>query len=73
MVDPVLLSQAKRLDVSDRVELINELWDSIDSEDLPVTPETAALIDERLREADAAPLQGQPWEEVEAELRARLP
>lgn len=54
MVDPVLLSQAKRLDVSDRVELINELWDSIDAEDLPVTPETAALIDERLREADAA-------------------
>jgi putative addiction module component (TIGR02574 family) len=73
MVDPGLLSQAKQLDVADRVELINELWDSIDQNDLPVTPEIAALIDERLREADARPLEGRPWEEVEAELRARLP
>lgn len=73
MVDPVLLSQAKRLDVADRVELISEVWDSIDADELPVTREAAALIDERLREADAAPLQGRPWDEVEAELRARLP
>ena len=73
MVDPALLSQAKQLDVADRVELISELWDSIDADDVPVTPETVALIDERLREADAAPLEGSSWEEVEAELRARLP
>ncbi len=72
MLDPGLLAQAKRLDVADRVALINELWDSIDANELPVTPETAELIDERLREADAAPLKGRPWEEVEAELRARL-
>jgi putative addiction module component (TIGR02574 family) len=73
MVDPALLSQAKQLDVADRVELISELWDSIDADELPVKPETAALIDERIREADAAPLEGSSWEEVEAELRARLP
>jgi putative addiction module component (TIGR02574 family) len=73
MVDPALLSQAKSLDVADRVELISELWASIDADDLPVTTETDDLIDERLREADAAPLEGTSWEEVEAELRARLP
>jgi putative addiction module component (TIGR02574 family) len=52
---------------------MSELWDSIDADELPVTSETAALIDERIREADAAPLEGRPWEEAEAELRARLP
>lgn len=72
MVDPALLSQAKQLDVADRVELISQLWDSIDADELPVTPQTATLIDERLREADAAPLGGSSWEEVESELRARL-
>ncbi|MGB3910763.1 MAG: addiction module protein [Pseudolysinimonas sp.] len=73
MVDPRLLAQAKGLDVADRVELINELWDSIDANELPVSPGTADLIDERIREADATPLEGRPWEDVEAELRARLP
>jgi hypothetical protein len=37
MVDPVFLAQGKRLMSPDRVELINELWDSIDADDLPVT------------------------------------
>jgi len=71
-VDQVLLSRAKQLAVAERVELINELWASIDADDLPVTPAEAALIDQRLAEANAEPLTGKPWEEVEAALRSRL-
>lgn len=72
MVDPALLSQAKRLGVTERVELINELWASIDADALPVSPSEAALIDQRLVEADADPLAGRPWEDVETSLRRRI-
>lgn len=72
MVDQALLSQAKRLGVAERVELINELWASIDADVLPVSPAEAALIDQRLAEADAEPLVGRLWEEVEASLRSRI-
>ena len=72
MVDHTLLSQVKGLAVPDRVELINELWASIDADDLPVSPAEAALIDQRLAEADVDPLTGRSWEEVEGSLRTRI-
>ena len=72
MVDQTLLSQAKGLGVAERVELINELWASIDADVLPVSPAEASLIDQRLAESDAEPLVGRSWEEVEASLRARV-
>ena len=72
MVDQALVERARSLEVAERVELINELWASIDQEALPVTPDEAALIDQRLAEADANPLAGRSWEDVEATLRARL-
>ena len=71
MVDRGLLSQAKRLHVADRIELIGALWDTIDTDTLPVTPQEAALIDQRLAEADAEPLAGRAWDDVEASLRHR--
>lgn len=72
MVDQALLSQAKGLGVAERVELINELWASIDADVLPVSPAEAALIDQRLDEADAEPLVGRSWEDIEASLRSRF-
>ena len=71
MVDQALLSQAKGLGVAERVELISELWASIDADALPLSPAGAALIDQRLAEADAEPLVGRSWEDVEASLRSR--
>jgi putative addiction module component (TIGR02574 family) len=71
MVDQALLEQTKQLDVADRVELINELWASIDADSLPVSPAEAELIDQRLEDADAQPLVGRPWGELEASLRSR--
>ncbi len=72
MVDQALLSQAKELGVAERVELINELWASIDADALPVSSDEADLIDQRLAEADATPLVGRSWEDVEAALRSRI-
>lgn len=71
MVDQALLAQAKGLGVAERVELINELWASIDADALPVSPAEGALIDRRLEEADAEPLIGRSWDDVEASLRSR--
>ncbi|MCI1746878.1 MAG: addiction module protein [Acidipropionibacterium sp.] len=72
MVDQTLLTQAKGLDVAERVELINELWASIDADTLPVSSAEAAFIDQRLDEADAKPLVGRSWEAVEVSLRGRI-
>lgn len=51
---------------------VNELWASIDAEVLPASPAEAALIDRRLAEADAEPLVGRMWKDVEASLRSRV-
>jgi putative addiction module component (TIGR02574 family) len=70
-----ILSKADllKLDVATRLELIEELWESIASDDvaasqLPLTEGERALLDERLREYRADPESGQPWAEVRAEI-----
>lgn len=72
MVDQALLTQIQQLDVADRVELMNTLWASIDADTLPVSPEVSAVVDARVAEADAAPLTGKSWDQVEENLRSRL-
>lgn len=69
MVEQSLVERARRLEVSERLELIGELWDTIDADALPVSPSVAAVIDERLAAADAAHLSGREWADVEADLR----
>lgn len=73
MVDQALLTQARQLSPADRLELIGELWQSLNPDDLPLTEAERSLLDERLAEADADPLAGRSWEEVEADLHRCLP
>ena len=60
-----------RLSPQERLELIGRLWDSLDDEDLPLTPEQEAELDRRLATADADLADSVPWETYRAELRAR--
>jgi len=65
-----------KLDVAERLELIEELWDSIASDpsaasQLPLTDDERALLDERLREHGANPDAARPWAEVRAEILNR--
>jgi putative addiction module component (TIGR02574 family) len=56
------------LSPAEKLELIGELWDSLEPGDVALTPTQIEEIDRRL--AETTP--GQPWEDVEARLRQRL-
>ena len=62
----------RRLSISERLQLVEDLWDTIAQEApdaaLPVTPELAAELDRRLAEHEANPGAAIPWETVRAEL-----
>ena len=69
-------SELLKLDVQTRLEIIDELWESVVDElndpanpvSVPVPEATRALFDERMREYRANPAIGLPW----AEVRERL-
>lgn len=66
-----LLAAALKLSPSDRRELIEALWDTLSDEELPVTPEERALLDERLADVERNPDAQSPWDEVKARLEQR--
>ena len=55
-----------KLSVSERIQLVEEIWDSIAAhpESLPVTEAQKAELDRRLADYRANPSQGRTWEEV---------
>lgn len=64
VVDPVLIERATSLSIDERLELIGAVWDSIDHEQRAPSASTAALIAERLEDADANPLVGRSWDDI---------
>ena len=62
-----------KLTAAERLELVEELWDSIADEDkaLELTDEQREDLERRLAEADADPAGGSPWEEVRERIRQR--
>ena len=63
-----------RLTARERLDLLEELWDSLDpNEAAPISPELAQELDRRASEAAAAPDGGRDWDQVKADLKRRLP
>jgi putative addiction module component (TIGR02574 family) len=66
------LEQLKRLPVAERLQLVEDLWDSIAAdapdEAFPVSPELAAELEQRLAEHRADPTSARPWQEIRAEI-----
>jgi putative addiction module component (TIGR02574 family) len=60
-----------RLSVSERLILVEELWDSI-AADIPLTDAQRAELDRRLADHEANPDDVVSWEEVESSITARL-
>ncbi len=62
------------LNVEERLELIESLWESlvVDPSNIPVTDAQKQMLDERLEEIDAGDDAGIPWEDVKARIQKRL-
>ena len=62
-----------QLNVDDRLTLVNEIWDSIQTEieRTPLTEAQRRELDRRLADSIARPDAVVPWEEVKAKALAR--
>jgi len=63
-----------KLDVDDRLALVEEIWASIcaDAERFPLSESQRAELDRRVADDDAFPDDVVPWDEVMASVRACL-
>lgn len=63
-----------RCSVEDRLALVQELWDSIaaEAEQTALTEPQRREVDRRLAAHHADPSTAIPWEQVEAEVLARI-
>jgi putative addiction module component (TIGR02574 family) len=68
-----LLAELLELTPTERLDLIGDLWDSLESGDLPpLTKDQIEEMERRLAEHRANPDSALSWEEVRAELRSRF-
>ena len=56
------------LPIADRIELIADLWDSIDPQSLPVPESHHRALDEALRDHAKNPRAGESWDRVRDDL-----
>ena len=57
------------LSVPQRIELVQEIWDSIADEELPpMSEEEKRVIDERLDAYHASPYKGDSWDDLKKEI-----
>lgn len=63
-----------RLNIDDRLALVEEIWASIcaDSASFPLTEAQRAELDRRVADDEAFPDDVIPWEDIKASMRARL-
>ena len=69
-----LTKQAKNLSISDRIRLVEEIWDTIaeENEAFELTDAQKRELDRRLESARNNPGQGRTWDEIKAEfMRSR--
>lgn len=65
-----------RLTAAERIELAQDLWDSLAPEEidaeLPLDEEQRAELDRRRDDLERTPASGIPWEQVRTDLEERL-
>jgi putative addiction module component (TIGR02574 family) len=54
---------------AEKLDLIGELWDSLDPSDIELSAEQIEELERRIEEADREP--GVPWDEMLARIRQR--
>jgi putative addiction module component (TIGR02574 family) len=68
-----LLKKAAKLPLSDRIKLVEDIWDSIadDADHLPLTKEQELELDRRLALMKKNPDRGIPWEVAKKQILKR--
>ena len=63
-----------KLNITDQIELIGDIWDGIscETESLPLSDEFKKEMDRRIDEADANPDSGMLWDDAKREALDRL-
>ena len=59
------------LPLSERLQLVQDLWDSIASADVPITPDQREELDRRLAGHDRDPRAGDSWDAVKSRILLR--
>ena len=69
----IALAELKKLPIAERLQLVEELWDSIaeDGAALPDPPELVEEIRRRSAYLQANPSSGVTWEELENRIRIK--
>jgi putative addiction module component (TIGR02574 family) len=64
-----LTEAAKKLSISDRILLVEEIWDTIaeENEAFELSDSQKHELDRRLESLKKTPRQGRTWEEIKAE------
>ena len=62
-----------RLSPDERLELIAQLWDSLDDEQVPLSEAQQAELDRRLATLDHNRAEGVSWDILKAQLEQRCP
>lgn len=68
MTKDQILECAKSLPAADRVDLAMELWDSVESADLPLTNVARRELDRRIAADDADLSPAEDWDALRAKL-----
>ncbi len=70
----MLKEEIGKLSASEKLLLVNDLWDELAEvqEEIPLTDEQRALLDERYRAFLENPEEGEPWEVVQERIRKML-
>ena len=72
MIDESLMEQIVGLAPTERLELIEAVWDSLSPDDLPVTEAERALLDARLADMELNPDDQSSWADVKSRLERLL-
>lgn len=67
-----IVAELLKLDSEERLQVVEMLWDSIASQDLPLTDEQALELQRRMDELENDPSVGIPWEDVRACLHEKF-
>jgi putative addiction module component (TIGR02574 family) len=64
------ITETLELPISERIEIVAEIWDSIakNPDDIEVNKATLELLRKRLSEHKTDPEDGSPWEEVKSRI-----